>query len=101
MSTPRKARPASPRIMIVRLSAIGDVIHGLPVLNALRGRFPQAMLAWVVEEPAAELLRGHQALDELITVPKGWLTKPKQVRALRGKVAAGRDPPESEPRRGP
>lgn len=88
MSTPRKASLPSPRIMIVRLSAIGDVIHGLPVLNALRERFPRAMLAWVVETPAAELLRGHQALDELITVPKGWLTKPKEVLALRRKLRA-------------
>lgn len=74
--------------MIVRLSAIGDVIHGLPVLNALRDRFPQAMLAWVVETPAAELLRGHQALDELIVVPKGWLLKPKSVLGLRRKLRA-------------
>jgi len=35
----------SSRILIVRLSAIGDVIQGLPVLNALRDRFPQAVLA--------------------------------------------------------
>ncbi|MHC4399617.1 MAG: glycosyltransferase family 9 protein [Planctomycetota bacterium] len=69
----------SPRILIVRLSAIGDVIHGLPVLNALRERFSQARLAWVVEGRSAELLRGHEALDELITVPKGWLRSPRAV----------------------
>ncbi|NUQ61878.1 MAG: glycosyltransferase family 9 protein [Pirellulales bacterium] len=75
--------PTSPRIAIVRLSAIGDVIHGLPVLCALRQRFPRAALAWVVEERAAALLRGHPSLDNLMTVPRGWLKSPKSVLHLR------------------
>ena len=78
----------SPRILIARLSAIGDVIHGLPVLNALRERFPRAMLAWVVEDRAAALLRDHQALDELITVPRGWLKSAKTVWQLRRRLRA-------------
>jgi lipopolysaccharide heptosyltransferase I len=82
------ASSRSPRILIVRLSAIGDVIQGLPVLNALRDRFPRAMLAWVVEERAAELLRGHQALDELITLPRGWLGSLTTVRRLRRRLRA-------------
>ena len=57
---------AAPRILIVRLSAIGDVVHGLPVLCALREAIPDAHLAWLVEGRAADLLRGHRALDELI-----------------------------------
>ena len=73
----------SPRLAIVRLSAIGDVIHGLPVLCALRQRFPEARIAWVVETRAAALLRGHSALDELITVPRGWLKSPQAVWDLR------------------
>ncbi len=76
----------SPRILIVRLSAIGDVIHGLPVLCALRDQFSQAALSWVVEERAAELLRGHQALDELIALPRGWLKSPKTVLRLRRRL---------------
>ncbi|MFH1920495.1 MAG: glycosyltransferase family 9 protein [Planctomycetota bacterium] len=86
MKTPSAAGSRPPRILIVRLSAIGDVIHGLPVLNALRERFPQAMLSWVVEAPAAELLRGHQALDELVTLPKKWLKSPRIVRRLRHRL---------------
>lgn len=62
-----------PRILIVRLTAIGDVMHGLPVLNALRDRFPQAELAWIVEGGTAHLLEGHPALDRLIAVPRRWL----------------------------
>ena len=59
------ALPPSQRILIVRLSAIGDVIHGVPVLCALRDALPEAFLAWVVEGRAGDLLEGHPALDEL------------------------------------
>ncbi len=80
----------TPRIAIIRLSAIGDVIHGLPVLCALRDRFPTAVLAWTVEERAAALLRGHPALDTLITVPRGWLKSPRAVHQLRQQLRAFR-----------
>lgn len=73
----------SPRILIVRLSAIGDVIHGLPVLNALRDGYPNALLGWAVEGYTATLLKGHPALDELITLPRGWLKSPAAVWRLR------------------
>jgi lipopolysaccharide heptosyltransferase I len=62
------------RVLIVRLSSIGDVVHTLPVLCALRARFPHAYLAWLCEDPGATLLDGHPALDELVRVPTGWLT---------------------------
>ena len=68
-----------PRILIVRLSAIGDVIHTMPMLCALRARFPQAVLSWAVESRAAALLEGHAALDELIVVPRGFLKSPMQL----------------------
>lgn len=61
------------RILIVRLSSIGDVVFTLPVLGALRARFPGAYIAWLCEDPAATLLDGHPALDEVIRVPPGWL----------------------------
>ena len=76
----------SPRILIVRLSAIGDVIQSMPLACALRERFPQAFLAWAVEERAASLLRGHEALDELITLPRGWLKSPRGVWQLRRRL---------------
>jgi lipopolysaccharide heptosyltransferase I len=74
---------APSKILIVRLSAIGDVIHAMPLLCGLRRRYPEARLAWLVEEHAASLLEGHQALDELITVPRGWLKSPRAVARLR------------------
>ena len=44
------------RLLIVRLSAMGDVIHALPAAQALRQAFPQAMIGWLIEERWAELL---------------------------------------------
>ncbi|HEY2146312.1 MAG TPA: glycosyltransferase family 9 protein, partial [Pirellulales bacterium] len=72
-----------PNILIVRLSAVGDVVHGLPVLCALRDFIPRARLTWLVEERAAGVLRGHAALDRLITVPRGWLRNPAAIWRLR------------------
>jgi heptosyltransferase I len=84
--TNRPGRP--PRILIVRLSAIGDVIHGLPVLCALRDALPTAFLGWVVEGRSGDLLEGHPALDELIRVPRRWLTSPREVLHLRRRLRA-------------
>ena len=76
----------SPRILIVRLTAIGDVVHAAPVLCALRNRFPKSHIAWVVEGRAGDLLEGHPALDELIRVPRRWLKSPRAVRDLRHRL---------------
>jgi heptosyltransferase I len=73
----------SPRILLVRLSAIGDVIHGMPIAAALREHFPNAFLAWAVEERAADLLDGHPAIDQRIVLPRGWLRSPATVWRLR------------------
>jgi heptosyltransferase-1 len=56
------------RILIVRTSALGDVIHALPVLTALRRHLPEARIGWVVEEGMAPVLAGHPDLDELLVV---------------------------------
>jgi heptosyltransferase I len=76
----------SPRILIVRLSAIGDVIQGVPVLCALREAMPDAFLGWVAEAPMCDLLEGHPALDALIRVPRGWLASPGEVWRLRRRL---------------
>ncbi|MGB6641034.1 MAG: glycosyltransferase family 9 protein, partial [Thermoanaerobaculia bacterium] len=57
-----------PRILIIRTSAMGDIVHSLPVLRALRRQFPAARIGWVVEAHFAPLLEGHPDLDELLTV---------------------------------
>ena len=60
-------------ILIVKLSAIGDVIHTLPSLAALRHLYPDAHITWVVEEAAADLVKNHPYLDTvLISRRKRW-----------------------------
>ena len=56
---------ASPRILISRLSHIGDCVLTVPVLCALRDHFPNAFIAWIVEKPSASVLAGHEALNQL------------------------------------
>ncbi len=69
-------------ILIVKLSAIGDVIHTLPSLAELRRLYPDAHITWVVEEAAADLVKHHPCLDEvLISRRKTWI---QNVRA--GKI---------------
>ena len=66
----------APRILIVRLTAIGDVIHGIPLLCALRSALPEAFIGWVAEGTAGDVLEGHPALNELIRVPRRWWRAP-------------------------
>src|SRR5580692_1547966 len=49
-------QPNIERLLIVRLSSMGDVVHTLPAAQALRAAFPQAMIGWLIEERWAELL---------------------------------------------
>ena len=63
------------RILIIRLSGIGDVVHTLPLLGALRKRYPQAYIAWLVQKKAEELLLGHPYLDEVIVFERDrWIS---------------------------
>jgi lipopolysaccharide heptosyltransferase I len=72
------------RILIVRTSALGDVVHSLPVLAALRRHFPSARIGWVVEEAMAPVLAGHPDLDELLRVRlRAWRRAPVAPRTLR------------------
>jgi lipopolysaccharide heptosyltransferase I len=65
------------RILIVRTSAMGDVVHSLPVLSALRRHLPEARIGWVIEQAFAPLLDGHPDLDRLITVRlRAWRRRP-------------------------
>lgn len=70
-------------IVFVKLSAIGDVLHGVPAAVAARRAFPDARIGWVVEGRSADVLAGHPAVDHLFRLPRGWLKSPSQVRSLR------------------
>jgi lipopolysaccharide heptosyltransferase I len=80
---------SSARILIVRTSALGDVVHAMPLASALRRHRPRARIGWVVERGFAPLLRDHPAVDEVLEVDlKGWRRRPfaratwREVRAF-------------------
>lgn len=82
-------------ILIIRLSAIGDVVFASPLIKALRRSYPDARISWLVEPAAATLLKSNPDLDEVILWPKGeWQQLWQQrrflqlARALRQFVAA-------------
>ncbi len=56
------------RILLVKLGSIGDIVHTLPALAAIRKAMPHAEISWVVERRAAEILRDNPLLDRLIEV---------------------------------
>ncbi|HEY1403895.1 MAG TPA: lipopolysaccharide heptosyltransferase I [Pyrinomonadaceae bacterium] len=56
------------RILIVKLGSIGDIVHTLPSLAAIRRALPRAKVSWVVERRAAEILRDNPLLDRLIEI---------------------------------
>ena len=63
-------------ILIVKLSAIGDVVHSLPVLEVLKKNFPGARIDWLVEEDASEVIEGHSAINRVIvSYRKSWLRR--------------------------
>ncbi|HYE65665.1 MAG TPA: lipopolysaccharide heptosyltransferase I [Pyrinomonadaceae bacterium] len=82
------------RILIVKLGSIGDIVHTLPSLAAIRRALPRAEISWAVEKRAAEILRDNPLLDRLIEVDtkalRRWpmsgetlLTPRQQLRRLR------------------
>jgi len=62
-------------ILIVRLSSIGDIVHTLPALAAIRKALPEAEISWAVEKSSAEILRNNQLIKNLIEI---------DTRSLRG-----------------
>lgn len=80
------------RILLVRTSALGDLVHCLPVATALARHLPEAKIAWVVEEVWAPLLAGHPALDRVIPVrTKAWRKTPGAAATQRDVLATVRE----------
>jgi len=75
------------KILIVRLSSLGDIVHAIPVAAALREGFPEAGIDWMVESRHADLLRCVTALDNVIAIDSrttpGLLRLPGQLARLR------------------
>jgi heptosyltransferase I len=56
------------RLLFVKLGAIGDIVHTLPVLAAVTRALPAAEIGWAVEPRSAEILRGNQLIDHLVEI---------------------------------
>ena len=94
------ARNEAPRILILRLSAIGDVVMASGLIPALRSRWPHAHVAWMVEPAALPLLAHNPRVDELIVWPRGewrqlwrerrFVTLARRVLALHRTLRDGR-----------
>ena len=76
------------RICVVLLTGLGDVVHGLPVVNAIKRARPDAHITWVVEPMPSGILRPHPSVDEVIVFHKkaGW----EGVRRLHTELRARR-----------
>jgi len=62
------------RIGIIKPSALGDVVQSLPILPALRRRFPEAKFSWVIQRGLEDLVAGHPVVDDMILFDRrgGW-----------------------------
>jgi len=74
------------KILIVKLGAIGDIIHALPAVAEIRRKLPDAHIAWLAETRSAAILRGSPVLDELIEIDTRALKKTRTMRAFREAV---------------
>lgn len=82
--------PQTPRILITRLSAIGDCVHTVPMVAALRTKFPSAYIAWATQNAGAQLLQDLEGLDDILVIDRNWLKRPKSILATRSLLRSGR-----------
>jgi predicted lipopolysaccharide heptosyltransferase III len=71
------------KILLIKLSAVGDVVHTLPVLNKLRRRYPNAQIDWLVTPAIGELLQHHPALHSVIDFTRDTSAPPWAWPALK------------------
>lgn len=77
------------RILIVKLSSLGDVVHALPVVADIRAAHPEAVIDWVVEPAFTPVLRRVRGVAEVIELPlRRWTKSGLLAAAVRGEVAA-------------
>jgi heptosyltransferase-1 len=78
------------RILLIKLSAVGDVVHTIPVLNKLRRRYPSARIDWLVTPAIADLIRHHPAVSNVVLFTREDWATPWRFAALGrvGKLAA-------------
>jgi 3-deoxy-D-manno-octulosonic-acid transferase/heptosyltransferase-1 len=70
------------KILLIKLSAVGDVVHTFPVLNKLRRRYPAAQIDWLVSSPIAEFLSPHPAINDILEFAREEWTRPWRLTPL-------------------
>jgi len=81
------------KILVVKLSSLGDILHLFPAISDLRRHFPDAEIHWLVEPAFAEVAGWHSAVDKVIVAPlrahkKIWWKIPALLRMLRRQLQA-------------
>ncbi|MDX1925387.1 MAG: glycosyltransferase family 9 protein [Pirellulaceae bacterium] len=71
------------RILICRLSAIGDCVLTIPLAVKAKELWPNCKLSWVVDCAAAQLLQSHPCIDEVIKIERHWVKNLKLWKTLR------------------
>jgi heptosyltransferase I len=81
------ALPPAPHILVVMMSALGDVVHALPVVSALKRHDPATRITWVLQPGPASMIRGHPDVDEILVFRRGagWRAYPELRRQLAGR----------------
>ena len=73
------------RILVIKLSSLGDIVHTLPAVSSLRERFPSAHISWLVKTQWNSILEGNLDINEVVSWDKAWGTLPNLVQRLRAK----------------
>jgi lipopolysaccharide heptosyltransferase I len=71
-------------ILLIKLSAVGDVVHTVPVLNKLRRRYPAARIDWLLTPTIADLMRHHPAVDNVVLFERHEWSAPWRASAFAG-----------------
>ena len=75
---------AERRFLVLRMSALGDIVHTLPAVHALRGSFPAAQIDWLIDEKWAPILAGNRDISNIITMNRGsWRNVTRTIAMLR------------------
>ena len=76
------------RVCIVMMSAVGDAVHVLPVVNAIKRHRPDSRISWILQPGPATLVRGHRSVDEILLFDrgKGWGAFRDVARELRSRA---------------
>jgi heptosyltransferase-1 len=87
----RIASTSDMKILVVKLSSLGDILHMFPAISDLRRRFPDAEIHWLIEPAFSEVAGWHAAVDKVITVPlrshkKAWWKIPGVLGKLRAQL---------------